>query len=233
MRDLRTLGMLGGLSWHSTVSYYQFINQAVEAELGEYRSAPLLMSSVDFGPIVQWQLAKEWDRAGEFLAKQALALEKSGAEAIIICSNTMHKVASMVEDALSIPLLHMASGLASELRRSKQSKVTLLGTRYTMNDQFLYEALRTEGIEAYPPSREHKKAINKAIFKRLVRGEVLDQDQVLLNRIVDDSREAGFDCVVLACTELALLMTKDTPKNLVLDSTRAHSKMAADFVLGR
>jgi aspartate racemase len=233
MKELRTLGLLGGLSWHSTMQYYHHINTTVEQELGEYRSAPLMIHSVDFGPIVKWQLAREWDRAGEFLAQRASGLEVGGAEAILICSNTMHKVASYVTEKVKAPLLHIATGIARELKRRDEHRATLIGTRYTMKDRFLYEALRKEGVEAAPPSPEHGRAINKAIYKRLVFGTIVEEDQSLLNEIVRDARQSGFGSVILGCTEIAMLINEETPQEGVLDSTLAHSELASDFVLGR
>jgi aspartate racemase len=232
MEQLKTLGMLGGLSWHSTVSYYRHINQRVESELGGYRSAPLLLSSLDFGPIVEYQLAREWDKAADVLAARACELESIGAQAVVICSNTMHKVAARVSGSLSIPLLHIATAIGGELKKRGQRKVTLLGTRYTMKEPFLYEALKEEGIEASPPTPQQAKAINEAIFKRLVHGQVTEQDQSLLNSIVRDSLASSSECVILGCTEIAMLVNPETSEH-VLDTTVVHADMAADVVLGQ
>lgn len=228
---LRTLGLLGGLSWHSTAAYYEQINSTIEAELGEYRSAPLLLSSVDFGPIVAWQLAKEWDKAGDFLAQKAVDLQKAGAQALVICSNTMHKVADAITECTDVPLLHIAQGIAEELGSRGQHRAVLIGTRYTMRDSFLYEALRRHGIEAVPPPAEQAKAINKAIFKRLVFGQVVESDQCLLNTIVSTALENKYESVILGCTEIAMLVNDATPVDSVVDSTRAHTKLAVKFLI--
>lgn len=230
MKQLKTLGMLGGLSWHSTVSYYRHINERVERELSGYRSAPLLLSSLDFGPIVEYQLAKEWDKAGKLLGERARELETIGAQAVVICSNTMHKVAPQVRESLGVPLLHIATAIGRELKKKGQRRVTLLGTRYTMKEPFLFEALKKEGIDASPPPHQQAKAINEAIFKRLVHGDITEQDQTLLNTIVSESLAGGSECVILGCTEIAMLTNPGTPKS-ILDTTTVHADMAADFVL--
>lgn len=223
--------MIGGLSWHSTALYYQAINSTVEARLGNYRSAPLLISSLDFGPIVEWQLKKQWERAGEALAAAASSLQKAGAEAIMICSNTMHKVAPQVEAQIDVPLLHIATAIAQELRSRGEQRATLLGTRYTMSDSFLKEALAREGIEAAQPAREQAKAINQAIFKRLVFGRVEARDQELLLEIARNSVSQNRGPVVLGCTELGLLVTEDLAASLFVDSAEAHARMGSEFLL--
>lgn len=230
---MRTLGLLGGLSWHSTVEYYRLLNLGVEQALGNYHSAPLLLSSVDFGPVVSHQLAGRWDELGELLAERARGLERAGAEAIVICSNTMHKVAPAVDKAVEIPLLHMAQALAEPLKTAGHETVTLLGTRYTMKQPFLLDALAGEGIAAKPPEPADAKSINSAIFKNLVHGQVTAEDQALLNRIIETEVGKGVQRVILGCTEIAMLVTDQTPKSLILDSTQAHAAFALKFILDR
>ena len=233
MKVLCTLALIGGLSWHSTLEYYRHINASVQAQLGEYRSAPLLISSLDFGPIVEHQLQKNWEEAGRILALEAKKLENAGAQAIMICSNTMHRVSRQVEEAVDIPLIHIASAIARELRARDKSEAVLLGTRYTMADSFLYEALKAEGIQATPPERPQAKAINEAIFKRLVRGEIAESDQQLLAQIVRQSEARPERAVVLACTELGMLLTDEIPQVKLIDSATAHAQLAVDYILGR
>lgn len=230
---MKTLGILGGMSPESTVSYYLNINRAVNQALGGNSSAKLLLSSVNFDEIVQCQKTANWDLAGEILAKEAKQLQSIGAEGILIGANTMHKVADVVQDAITVPLLHILDVVADSIKAQKLSKVTLLGTHYTMADKFYIDGLTKRGIETIVPDDVAKLEVHRIIFEELCLGKITEQSKNYYLNQIDMLTKQGADGVILGCTEIGLLLNQTDLSMPIFDTTQLHSQMAIDFILER
>lgn len=229
---MRTLGLIGGMSWESTAVYYRLINQEVRARLGPLRSAELLLYSVDFGPIEQMQREGRWDDAAELLVAAAQRLHAGGAQAIVLCTNTMHKVADRIERAIELPFLHIADATGSAAIAAGARRVGLLATAYTMGQPFLKERLRDRfGLEVLLPSDEERRDVHRIIYDELCAGIVSDASREVYLRVIDGLRRRGAQAIVLGCTEITLLIgPADCPLPL-LDTTALHAKAAVDFAL--
>lgn len=224
---MKTIGLLGGMSWESTLPYYRIINQQVQAALGGLHSARILLYSVDFDEIAQMQREGRWDDAGVLLSDAARALQGAGAELLLLCTNTMHKVAPMIEAAVSIPLLHIVDTLAARLREAGHARVGLLGTRFTMEEPFYRDRLRQAGIEACVPGTQEREAIHRTIFDELCRGRILDASRERLLAIIEGLADAGAEAIVFGCTEIGLLLDSADAPLPVFDTTRIHAEAAA------
>ena len=203
---MKTIGLLGGMSWESTVSYYQIINRIVKQRLGGLHSAKCLLYSVDFAEIEVCQAKGRWDDAAAILVEAARSLERGGADFLLICTNTMHKVAPEVAAGVSIPLLHLGEVTAEALQRQGIGKAALLGTRYTMEEDFYSGVLRRRGIEVLIPEAADRAMINDVIFQELCLGRIEDASRQKLLSVIDGLRERGAQGVVLGCTEIGLLL---------------------------
>lgn len=224
---MKTIGLLGGMSWESTVSYYRIVNTVVKERLGGLHSARCLLYSVDFQEIEACQSAGDWDRSALLLGAAAQNLEKGGADFIVICTNTMHKVAGQVRSAVSVPLLHIAQVTAEELRRQGVERVALLGTRYTMEQDFYKSVLTDSGIEVLIPGEEARALVNAVIFDELCRGVISQDSRRAFLDIIAELAGRGAQGVILGCTEIGLLVRQeDTPVPL-FDTTRLHAVRAA------
>lgn len=228
---MKTLGILGGMSPESTVSYYLNINRAVNQALGGNSSAKLLLSSVNFEEIVQCQNTANWDLAGKILAKEAKQLQSIGAKGILIATNTMHKVADVVQDAISIPLLHILDVVADNIKAQKLSKVALLGTHYTMADSFYIDGLAKRGIETIVPDELAKLEIHRIIFEELCLGKTTEKSKSYYLNVIDVLTQQGIEGVILGCTEIGLLLSQTDLSMPIFDTTQLHSQMAVDFIL--
>lgn len=230
---MKTIGMLGGMSWESTVPYYRLINQRVQERLGGLHSARLLLYSVDFHEIEQLQRGGEWERAGTLLADGARRLQSAGADFLVICTNTMHKVAPAVEAAIALPLLHIADPTASAVAAAGVRRVGLLGTRFTMEEEFYRERLqRRHGLEVLVPESEDRLEVHRIIYEELCRGIVDDRSRHLYRDIIGRLVARGAEAVILGCTEISLLVGTDDSPVPLFDTTALHARAAADHALG-
>ncbi|MBE1286629.1 MAG: amino acid racemase [Alteromonadaceae bacterium] len=231
---MRTIGLIGGMSWESTVSYYQAINRLVQARLGGLHSAKIVLESVDFAPIAQMQSHGEWDNAGQVLAESAARLQTAGADCVLICTNTMHNVAEQVENAIDVPLLHIADATAHALKTDLIGKVGLLGTRFTMEQDF-YKGRLTEqhGIEVITPCDTSRTIVHDVIYNELCLGKIRDDSYQQYLKVIDELAQAGAQGVILGCTEIGLLVKPTDTAMPLYDTTAIHAKAAVDFVLSK
>lgn len=229
---MRTIGLLGGMSWESTVSYYQIINRAVTERLGGLHSAKLLLYSLDFAEIERLQHEDRWDEAGRLLADAAVALERAGADFLVLCANTMHRVAPAIEARVRIPLLHIADPTGRAVRRAGLARVGLLGTRFTMEQDFHRRRLEdTFGLEVRVPNAASRELVHGIIYRELCRGIVSEGSRAALGRVVQELLHAGAEAVVLGCTELGLLLRADDALLPLFDTARLHAEAAAGLAL--
>lgn len=223
---MKTIGMLGGMSWESTLTYYRLINQAVAARLGGLHSAKILLHSVDFAEIEQYQTAGDWAASAKALTEAARGLAAAGADLMLICTNTMHKVAPEVQSGIGVPLLHIAEATAEALAEKGVTKAALLGTKYTMTQDFYRKKLEEAGIEVLVPGEADMELVNRVIFDELCRGVVSGESKAEFLRIIDSLAGQGAEGVVLGCTEIGLLLSQaDTPLP-VFDTTVIHAEKA-------
>ncbi|KRE95788.1 hypothetical protein ASG76_06230 [Nocardioides sp. Soil774] len=228
---MRKVGLLGGMSWESTALYYRLVNEDVRERLGGFHSARLVLASVDFAEVEAMQVAGDWDAAGAMLADEARALEAAGAECLVLCTNTMHKVAGAIEAAVDIPLLHLADVTADAVRAAGLDRVALLGTRFTMEQVFYADRLRSHGIDVLVPDEPDRSLVHDVIYDELVRGVVRDPSRAAYVDVVGRLVEAGAQGVVLGCTEIELLIGADDVEVPVFATTALHARAAVDFAL--
>ncbi|MFC5526796.1 aspartate/glutamate racemase family protein [Rhodanobacter ginsengisoli] len=228
---MKTIGLIGGMSWESTASYYRLINQAVKARLGGLHSASLLLHSVDFAGIEQLQRAGDWDTAGAQLAQAARGLQAAGAGALLICANTMHKVAPAIESAVQIPLLHVVDATAAAVRRAGVRRVGLLGTRFTMEQPFYVERLRQQGLDVLLPDADGRAMVHRVIYEELCQGLVLAGSRDDYRRVMAALVAQGAEGIILGCTELALLLDAGDAAVPLFDTTELHAQAAVDWAL--
>lgn len=228
---MRTIGLIGGMSWESTQAYYRLINQQVKSRLGGLNSAKIVLFSVNFAEIELLQRQGDWGKAARILSRAALSLQSAGAGSIVICTNTMHKVASQIEQVISVPLLHIADATANEINREGLSKVGLLGTAFTMEQNFYKQRLVDQGIEVIIPDTAQRKMIHEVIFNQLCLGKVEQASKHQFLEVVKRLQEQGAEGIVLGCTEIGLLITEhDTPVPL-FDTTQLHAAAAVQWAL--
>ena len=229
---MKTIGLLGGMSWESTVTYYQVINRTIGERLGKLHSAKILLYSVDFEPIEQLQHAGRWDEMGRELAGIARRLEAAGAEFLVIATNTMHKVAPQVEAAIGIPLLHIADATAEAIREAGRSTVGLLGTRFTMEQPFLKDRLRDRhGLEVLVPDEDGRETVHRVIYDELCLGRVLEGSRRAFVEIVERLAARGAEGVILGCTEIPMLLGPEQASIALFDTTAIHARKAVDWAL--
>lgn len=230
MQRLQTIGLIGGMSWESTAVYYRHLNEQVRARLGGLHSADILLRSIDFETIVALQKAGLWSEASRILATIARELEQAGAKCILICTNTMHKLADDVQQAVSIPLLHIADVTAAAVTDAGLKRPLLLATRYTMEQDFYVERLRDRhGLDPIVPSADDRTRVHDIIFDELCRGVIREDSRQHYLDIVERGRAQGADCVILGCTEICLLIGPEHIDLPVFDSTALHADAAVAF----
>lgn len=229
---MKTVGLIGGMSWESTLSYYKSINQGVKKQLGGLHSAKLVLFSVDFDEIEKLQHQGKWQETADILSEAAQSIEKAGADFFIICTNTMHKVAEQVQNSVNIPLLHIADATAQELLAHNIAKVGLLGTAFTMEQDF-YKGRLTEkfGIEVLVPNAEQRAQVHQIIYQELCLGQIKAESKSVYLDIVNDLHQQGCEAVILGCTELALLIQQSDTKFPLFDTTQIHAESAVAFCL--
>jgi aspartate racemase len=229
---LRTLGLIGGMSWESTAEYYRLLNRGVARRLGGLHSAPLLLHSVDFAVVASLQERGDWTAAGALLADAARGLERAGAEALLLCTNTMHHVADAIEAAVGIPLLHIVDSTGAALHSAGITRAGLLGTRYTMELPFWSERLRARfGIELLVPAADDRGTVHRVIFDELVRGTISDTSRTDFVRVIERLAASGAEAVVLGCTEIGLLIRPGDAPVPTFDTTALHVEAALEFAL--
>jgi aspartate racemase len=229
---MKTIGLLGGMSWESTLTYYTLINQGIRDQLGGLHSAKLVLYSVEFAEIEKLQNAGQWEEAGRLLASAAQKVEGAGAEALLICTNTMHKVAPQVEAAIDIPLLHIADATGRIIAGKGMKKVGLLGTRFTMEEDF-YKGRLTEkfGIEVIIPSPEKRDLVHRVIYDELCCGKIKEASKDAYVEVVSNLGRQGAEAVILGCTEISLLIKEQDASLPLLDTTAIHAREAVRFAL--
>ncbi|AUX94426.1 aspartate/glutamate racemase family protein [Mixta gaviniae] len=229
---MKTIGLLGGMSWESTALYYQIINQGVQARLGGLHSARLVVYSVDFYEIERLQAAGDWQTAAEKLAGAARALQAAGADFIVLCTNTMHKVAPAIEAATSLPLLHIADATAGAVKSSGMRKVGLLGTRFTMEQPF-YKARLAEqhGIEVLVPNEAGRETVHQIIYQELCLGHINAASREKYRAVMAELAARGAGAIIMGCTEITLLIGKEDAEVPLFDTTRIHAEAAVALAL--
>lgn len=226
---MKTIGLIGGMSWESTVTYYQILNETVKQRLGGLHSAKILLYSVDFDEIEKYQSSGEWEKSAEVLSQAAMNLEKAGADFIVICTNTMHKVAPKIQSHISIPIIHIAEATADELIKRGISRVALLGTKYTMTQDFYKDKLLKAGIDVVIPDLAGIEIVNDIIYKELCLGIISKASKKKYLEIIDKLAEQGAQGVILGCTEIGLLIQQTDTSLPVFDTTRIHAVKAAEL----
>ena len=229
---MKTIGLLGGMSWESTIPYYRLINEGVKQRLGGLHSAQILLHSVDFHEIELCQSRGEWDKAGDILAQAALGLQQAGAEGIVLCTNTMHKVAEAIEAACDVPFLHIADATGRAIQKQQMRNVALLGTRYTMEQDFYRGRLQTEfGISTLIPDADDCQKINQIIFDELCLGEFSEASRDYYLGVIDQLAKQGAHGVIFGCTEIGLRVPTERSPLPVFDTAAIHAQDAVAFLL--
>ncbi|MDN3019092.1 aspartate/glutamate racemase family protein [Paenibacillus sp. BSR1-1] len=228
---MKMIGLIGGMSWESSVEYYRIINEEVKSRLGGLHSAKCLMYSVDFAKIERCQSEGNWPRAGEILASAALSLEKAGADFIVICTNTMHKVVDAIQEKIMIPILHIADATAAQIKKSGISTVGLLGTKYTMEQDFYKSRLEANGINVIVPNDHEREMVNNIIYNELCLGKVLDSSRTDYKKVINSLMENGADGMILGCTEIGLLIKQEDSKVPLFDTASIHAIAAVNKAL--
>ena len=228
---MKTVGLIGGMSWESTISYYSIINECIKEKLGGLHSAKIILYSVEFDEIEKCQSSGQWGKSGEILGDAARKLEASGADVVLICTNTMHKVFDQVQKMVKVPLLHIAEATASGLKKAGVKKTALLGTRYTMKEDFYKSKLVERGLEVVIPNEDDMSFINHVIFDELCLGKINEDSQKEFCRIISDLKKNGAEAVILGCTEIGLLVKQEMSVLPVFDTTVIHATKAAEIAL--
>lgn len=224
---MKTIGLVGGMSWESTTSYYQIINETIKRELGGLHSAKILLYSVDFAEIEHYQAVGDWDKSAQVLADIAQRLEQAGADFIVICTNTMHKVAPQIQKKIAIPILQIAQATAQALVDDGIRKVGLLGTKYTMTQDFYKEKLLESGLEVLIPDQAGIADVNRIIYDELCLGDIRESSKQTYLTVIDDLKNAGAEAVILGCTEIGLLVKQSDIALPLYDTTVIHAEKAA------
>ena len=228
---MRTIGLLGGMSWESSAVYYKLLNQGVEDRVGGLSSAPIVLSSVDFGRLTELQRADRWDEVAEMLSRAAVGVEAAGADLLLMCTTSFHKVADEVAAAVSIPMLHLADVLAEAIKAEDLASVGFLGTQFSMSNSFFTDRLASHGLAVVTPEAEQQETVNRIIYEELVHGRVLDSSRRTVVGLVERMWDSGAEGVVLGCTELEMLIKQADADLPVFPCTTLHVQAALDTAL--
>lgn len=229
---MRKIGLLGGMSWESTIDYYRNINQGIKAALGGLHSAEIVLYSVDFQPIEALQHQGDWKGAADILCEAALAVQAGGADCLLICTNTMHKVAGAVEQAIDIPLLHIADATADALKKNGIETVGLLGTAFTMEQEFYKGRLsKFHGLNVLTPDKQDRETIHDIIYQELCLGSIQTQSREKYLSIIEKMAGQGAQGVILGCTEIGMLVSQSQTAVKLFDTTEIHARAAVKFAL--
>ncbi|AUA37510.1 Asp/Glu racemase [Clostridioides difficile] len=224
---MKTIGLIGGMSWESTITYYQVINTVIKERLGGLHSSKCILYSVDFQEIEECQSSGNWEKSAKILADAAIKLQEAGADFIVICTNTMHKVSDKIQESIHIPLLHIADVTATVLREKEIKKVALLGTKYTMEQDFYKNVIINNGIEVLIPNEEDRIIVNDTIFNELCLGIISESSKKAFLSIIDKLGKQGAEGVILGCTEIGLLIKQNDTSIPLFDTTVIHAIEAA------
>ena len=227
--NLKTIGLIGGMSWESTVTYYKIINETVKEKLGGLHSAKCILYSVDFQEIEECQANGNWEKSGEILGEAAYNLEKAGADFIVICTNTMHKVVNQIKEKISIPILHIAEMTAEKILEKGLKNIALLGTKYTMEQDFYKSKLIEKGINVIIPDKNDIEIINEVIYDELCLGTINSDSKKKFLEIVDKLRSKGAEGIILGCTEIGLLIKNEDTDVPLFDTAVIHAEEAAIY----
>ncbi|PKR77118.1 aspartate racemase [Halalkalibacillus sediminis] len=228
---MKTIGIIGGMSWESTSEYYRLLNEGVKERLGGLHSTKCIVYSVDFEEIEKYQSSGNWEQAGKVLADAAKSLEEAGADLIILATNTMHKVMHQIEQAVAIPTLHIADATAEVIKSRNLKKIGLLGTKYTMEQDFYKERVASHGIEIVVPEERDRNVVNDIIFQELVMGEIKESSRIEYLEIVSRLVDQGVEGVILGCTEIGLLIKQKDVSLPLFDTSHVHVGKALDQAL--
>ncbi|WP_136808587.1 aspartate/glutamate racemase family protein [Desulfosediminicola flagellatus] len=228
---MKTIGLLGGMSWESTSLYYQLINSGINRRLSGLHSAKIAMVSVNFYELEQLMAQGNWDRIAEILVASCLKIEAAGADVLLICTNTMHKVAEQIQAAISIPILHLADATAQKIRSDNKKTIGLLGTRITMEEDFYRGRLTRHGIEVVLPEDSDMDIIHNVIFDELCKGKCIENSRNEYLRIINDLHTRGAEGIVLGCTEIGILIKPQDTEITLYDTTLIHAEAAVEFAL--
>ena len=228
---MKTIGLIGGMSWESTSEYYRIINEEIKERLGGLHSAKCMINSVDFEEIERFQSNGDWNGAGEVLGNAAYSLQRGGADFIIICTNTMHKVVEKIKENIHIPVLHIADATAKEIKRKDIQKVGLLGTKYTMEQDFYKLRIEENRIKVMVPSEKDREKINEVIYTELCLGKITSQSREYYKRVIEELVQEGAQGIILGCTEIGLLIKQEDVSVPIFDTTHIHAVEAVNFAL--
>ena len=227
--NLKTIGLIGGMSWESTATYYKIINETIKEKLGGLHSAKCILYSVDFQEIEECQANGNWEKSGEILGEAAYNLEKAGADFIVICTNTMHKVVNQIKEKISIPILHIAEMTAEKILEKGLKNIALLGTKYTMEQDFYKSKLIEKGINVIIPDKNDIEIINEVIYDELCLGTINSDSKKKFLEIVDKLRNKGAEGIILGCTEIGLLIKNEDTDVPLFDTAIIHAEQAAIY----
>ena len=231
---MKTIGLIGGMSWESSLEYYRLINELVKNRLGGYHSAKIIMASLDFDEVEKMQLGNQWALAGELLANTASRLESAGADMILLCTNTMHKCADSITKRIKIPFIHIASAAGQAVREKGLTQVGLLGTRFTMEEDFYSRKLKEHfSIKTLIPPAPARERIHRIIFDELCLGIISDTSRLEFLKIIQDLQSQGAQGIILGCTEIGLLVHQENATIPLFDTTVIHAEAAVDMALGK
>lgn len=225
---MKTIGLIGGMSWESSAEYYRIINEEIKKKLGGLHSAKCLLYSVDFKEIEHYQSIGAWDKAGEALGQVARSLEKAGADFIVICTNTMHKVLGYIQEMINIPILHIADATAEQIIRQDIRSVGLLGTKYTMEQDFYKSCIASHDINVIVPDDDERELINNIIYQELCLGEIKQSSKNIYKKIINNLVDRGAEGIILGCTEIGLLVKAEDSKVPLFDTTLIHAQKAVN-----
>lgn len=230
---MKTIGLLGGMSWESSLEYYRLVNQEVKRTLGGFHSAKCLMYSVDFAEIEKYQSNGEWDNATDVMIEAAQKLEKGGAEFLVICTNTMHKMYDEVQAAVDIPVLHIVDAVVREIKNQGIQAVGLLGTRFTMEQDFYVDRIKAHQLQVVIPTQEERNIVHRVIYDELVMGKILPGSRDAYKRIIQQLAQLDAQGIILGCTEIGLLIKPEDVSLSIFDTTYHHAMAAVQIALGQ
>lgn len=228
----RTLGIIGGMSWESTQSYYRLINEGIKAKLGNLHSADLLIHSVDFAPIGELQAQGKWEELGDVMVNSGERLQAAGAQGLLIATNTMHKVAEQVQAATNLPLIHIADTTANAIKQQGFTKIALLGTQFTMTEDFYKQRLIDASLQVLIPNTDARVEVHRIIYDELCQGQLLASSRQYYTQVINELAAQGAEGVILGCTEIGLLISQADSPIPVFDTTAIHAAAAVQFLLG-
>lgn len=231
MLYMKTIGLIGGMSWESTSEYYRILNEEIKSRLGGLHSAKCLINSVDFEEIERFQSNGDWDGAGEVLGNAAYSLQKGGADFIIICTNTMHKVVEKIKENINIPVLHIADTTAKEIKRKGIQTIGLLGTKYTMEQDFYKSRIEENNIKVIVPVEKNREKLNEIIYTELCLGKITSQSREYYKRVIEELVQKGAQGIILGCTEIGLLIKQEDVLVPIFDTTFIHAMEAVNVAL--